>query len=105
DPEATLLPAGKIQGKRVRAVREPDGLDDARDRLLGHVVVEEARPVGDGFPGSQAIERLEVLGQDAHAFPDAAISRPDVLTKNPSLPGRRVAQTLGSRRWSSCPRR
>src|SRR5207245_6989776 len=29
-----------------------------------------------------------------HPFPDAAISRPDVLTKNPSLPGRRVAQTL-----------
>src|SRR5207244_4837614 len=67
---------------------------DARDRVLGHVVVEEAGPVGYGFPRSQAVERLEVLGQDAHAFPDAAISGADVLSEHASLPGGRVAQSL-----------
>src|SRR5207247_1271992 len=59
DSEATLLSAGQVERARVRAAQEPDRLEDARDRLLRHVMVEAARPVGDGFPGSQAVERLE----------------------------------------------
>src|SRR3989442_4289591 len=92
NPEATLLAAGQVQGKGVSAVREPDRLDDARDRLLAHVVVEEVRPIGDGFPGSQAGERLKVPREDAPGLPDAATTRADVLAEYASLPGPPGAQ-------------
>src|SRR2546428_153991 len=94
DPEAPLLTAGKVERHRIRAVREPDRLDDVRHIALRDLMVEEMRPVRHGFPGTQSVERLEVLGQNPDPLPDATIAGADVFPEDASLSRGRVAEAL-----------
>src|SRR5437899_5111569 len=57
-------------------------------------MVEEMRPVRHGFPGTQSVERLEVLGQDPDSLADATIPGADVFPEDASLSRGRVAEAL-----------
>src|SRR5207245_5061577 len=57
-------------------------------------VVEEMGPVRDGFPRTQSVERLEVLGQDPGPLPDSTIPGADVLPEHAGLSRGRVAEAL-----------
>ena len=94
DAEAPLLTTGKVQCERTRAVRQPDRLDDVRHIGLRNRVVEEMRPVCHSLAGTQAVERLEILGQDPDPLADATIPGADVFSEDAGLSRGRVAEAL-----------